>query len=358
MNTRLIRLRRSLFGFVSLFLSHLFLIFIVLLLIAGLYLGTKTKSLLAQFGLSNLSLVSFIKSPAKTLATTDGRTNFLIMGIRGQGADSPDLTDTMLVVSYSHKDKTATLISIPRDLWVNSLKTKINSVYHYGQFKDSKGGGIKLTQSAISETLGLPIHYSAVVDFSFFKKAIDLVGGIDINVTTAFTDTQFPVPGMEKALPIASRFETISFSAGWQHLDGDLALKFVRSRHAEGEEGTDIARDRRQQQVIAALKQKLSTPKFFMSRDNLAKLYTLIQENTDTNITEKLYPSLLRLAVDTMRQPIREVVISYLPDEAGFAILDNPPVSTIYLNQWVLVARDNNWMALAQYIQNKLSGAQ
>jgi len=354
MKTKLIRLRRFLFGLTSLFFRHLILL--AFLIITGLVilLGFKTKGFLQEAGLGNISLFTFFKNPQTVLDSTNNRTNFLILGIRGEGADSPDLTDTLLVLSYSYSDQQATLISVPRDLWVSSLKTKINSVYHYGQFREPNGGGILLAQSAILETLGLPIHYTAVIDFSLFQKAIDRMGGVDVEVVTGFTDREFPIPGLENALPESSRYETITFSPGRQHLTGATALKFVRSRHAEGDEGTDIARDRRQQQVVAALIQKLKAPAFFLSRRNLISFYGLIRENLDTNLGERLYPALVRIGLDSYRHPPKRIILSYQPDESGVAILENPSVSPLYLNQWVLIARDNNWSALAQYLKNKL----
>ncbi|HLE49606.1 MAG TPA: LCP family protein, partial [Patescibacteria group bacterium] len=132
MKTKLIRLRRSLFSLLSYFFRHLILL--AFLIVTGLviFLGFKTKGFLQEAGLGNISLFTFFKNPQTVLAATNNRTNFLILGIRGEGSDSPDLTDTMLVLSYSYSDQQATLISVPRDLWVSSLKTKINSVYHYG----------------------------------------------------------------------------------------------------------------------------------------------------------------------------------------------------------------------------------
>jgi len=345
MNGKIIRLRRSLFSIVSFLVRHLALILLLLFLSALLFLGIKTKKILTQAGLGQ-----FIP-----LESTNSRTNFLIMGIRGEGSDSPDLTDTLLVVSYSHPDKQISLVSIPRDLWVSSLKTKINAVYHYGQFKDENGGGIKLAQSAILETLGLPIHYSAVINFTIFREAIDLVGGIDVSVANTFTDNQFPIEGKENALPVSSRYESITFTAGPNHMDGTTALKFVRSRHAQGEEGTDIDRDRRQQLVISALKQKVFTIGFLTDRSKLTALYKLLKNRLDTNLTENLYPSLARLAFDSYRHPQKTIVLSYTPDNQGVTVLENPPVSNTYLNQWVLIAKDNNWPALAQYLSNKLN---
>ncbi len=354
MNSRIIRLRRALFGLVSFLLHHLIFIFVSLIIYGLIFLGIKTQVALSQAGLGRLDLFTFLKSPDKVLESTDDRTNFLILGIRGEGTDSPDLTDTMLVVSYSHKDKRVSLISTPRDIWVNSLKTKINSTYHYGQFKDSNGGGIKLTQSAILETLGLPIHYTAVINFTIFREAIDLIGGIDVNVANSFTDKLFPIEGMENALPVGARYETITFKAGPNHMDGTTALKFVRSRQAEGDEGTDIARDNRQQLVITALKQKLLSPTFLLNRNKLISFYKILKGHLDTNIDEKVYPSLVRIALDSYHNHTRKITLSYTPDKNGVTILENPPISSTYLNQWVLIAKDKNWPALQQYLKNKL----
>lgn len=354
MKSGIVRFRRSLYGASSFFLNHLVLWILLLGFGLILFAGFKAKSIISEVGLGHLNFLNFFKSPAELLDSTNNRTNFLLLGIRGEGSDSPDLTDTLLVFSYSHTDKTGSLISIPRDLWVNSLKTKINSVYHYGEFQEPNGGGIKLVQSAVLETLGLPIHYSAVVDFQIFRELIDLVGGVDVNVARSFTDTRYPVEGRENALPIESRFETVTFNAGLQHMDGDTALKFVRSRQAEGEEGTDIARDRRQQLVITALRQKISQPEYFLKKDNLISLYNLLNSNIKTNLDETLYPSLARLMFDVRGNPIKQIVLSYEPDETGVAILENPRPSLTYLNQWVLIAKDNNWPALAQYLKNKL----
>jgi|CXWL01.1.fsa_nt_gi LCP family protein required for cell wall assembly len=354
MNTRLIRLRRSLYSLAAFFFRHVILFILILLAGLLLILGQKTRSLLVDTGLGKVDILTFFRSQKQILENTGDRTNFLILGVRGEGDDSPDLTDTMLVISYSHSDNQASLISIPRDLWVNSLKTKINSVYHYGRFRESRGGGILLAQSAVLETLGLPIHYTAVVDFSLFRQAIDLVGGVTVDVAAAFTDDQFPIEGKEDALPVSARYETISFAKGPQAMDGVLALKFVRSRHAPGDEGTDIARDRRQQLVIGALIQKIKNPSFFLKSQKIISLYRLVNDHLETNLSPDLYPALVRLAFDSYRHSPEKIALSYLPDEDGVSILENPPVSSLYQNQWVLIARDNNWSALAQYLQNKL----
>lgn len=348
----LIRLRRFLFGAVSFLLSHLGLILLLILFLVLTWGVFQAKDILARSNIKPTRLLTFFKSPQSVLSSTNDRTNFLLLGERGEGEDSPDLTDVMLIVSYSHKNHDLALISIPRDLWVDSLKTKINSVYHYGKEKGDQNG-IKLTQTAILETVGLPIHYTAVIDFALFQDVVDLVGGIDVDVQHSFTDKLFPIPGKETALPISSRYETITFNAGLQHMDGVTALKFVRSRHAEGDEGTDIARSARQHLVVSAIRQKIVDPKFFLNKDKVSALYQVLMKHTDTNISPDLYPSLARLVFDSRSKSTKEINLSYTPDSQGVAILENPTVSK-YGGQWVLIARDGNWLALQQYIRNQL----
>jgi LCP family protein required for cell wall assembly len=263
----------------------------------------------------------------------------------------------MILVSYSHLSKQLSLLSVPRDLWITSLQTKINSVYHYGKFKE-EGGGTRLVKSAVLETLGLPVHYVAVVDFNFFKKVIDTIGGIDVNVEHAFVDNKFPLPGQETALPIASRYETISFEKGPNHFNGDQALKFVRSRNADSEEGTDTARNQRQQLVIQSIKEKVFTKDFFMNSKNFESLYQVFKETIETDVTSDLYPSLARLLFDSRSKELNQIEIGMEKDKNDLVVLESPRPSYLYKNQWVLIAKDNNWKALKQYLQNRLDGKQ
>ncbi len=222
---------------------------------------------------------SFLSSSHEDLKATDGRTNILLLGIGGVNHDGPDLTDTMLVASIDLKTFDTILISIPRDIWVDSISAKINSAYAYGE-ESKKGGGKILAQSAVSEVLGIPIHYVIRIDFSGFKKAVDLIGGVDIGVEKAFDDFEYPIEGKdydtcgytEKMIeepntlgrsasasaqkliyldkngnqppegvnPYSCRFEHLHFDAGLQHMDGTLALKYVRSRKGTNGEGHNV----------------------------------------------------------------------------------------------------------------------
>ena len=327
------------------------------ILLSGLgILGLQAYRFLASHNVTPVDLLGFFGSPVQPLDSTDGVTNILLLGIRGEGSDSPNLSDTIIVFSFNHDTKKAAILSVPRDLWVPSIKAKINTAYYYGE-EATVGGGIKFAQGAILEDLGLPIHYTAVVNFSLFKQAVDLAGGVDVDVNPGFTDTEFPIPGRENALPIASRYETITFPLGLNHLDGDTSLKFVRSRHSVGEEGTDFARSKRQQQVISSLRQKFLTPSFLLDRSKVTQLMDIVSKNLKTNISENLYPTLAKLALDSKNNTIKNIALTNTPDDQGISILFNPPVAK-YNNEWVLIPKDNNWNTLKQYIKNKLQTVQ
>lgn len=358
MKIRHIRLGR-LFVHLASFLRRYLSVFLILLAVAFLgFVGYRVSRVLRGLHVMPQDLLSFFGTPSENLDSTNGVTNFLLLGIRGEGSDSPNLSDTIIVLSYNHDTQAATIISVPRDLWVPSLQAKINTAYYYGLEKDaSPSSGIKMAQAAILEDLGLPIHYTAVINFALFKETVDLVGGVDVNVDPGFTDTEFPIPGRENAMPISSRYETITFATGSAHMDGETALKFVRSRHSTGTEGTDFARSHRQQQVIAALKQKMLTADFLLNQSQVDSFFVILDRNLKTNISQSLYPTLAKIALETKDNPIRSFGLSNLPDENGIAILYNPPIKQ-YKGEWVLIAKDNNWNALKKYISNRLSGAQ
>src|SRR3990167_5619174 len=210
----------------------------------------------------------FVFTPEKKIATTAGRTDILIMGKAGEGHTAPDLTDTIIFVSVSHIDSSVILLSLPRDIWIPSLRAKLNSAYYWGNQKQEKGGLI-LAKSSTEEIVGKPIHYGIIVDFSGFKRIIDVLGGIKVEVQTSFIDEKYPIAGRENDEcdgdpDFKCRYESVKFDAGVQSMDGETALKFVRSRNAEGDEGTDLARSARQQKVIAATKDRVLKPDVFL----------------------------------------------------------------------------------------------
>ncbi|MBI3379514.1 LCP family protein [Candidatus Gottesmanbacteria bacterium] len=286
-----------------------------------------------------------------------GRTNIILLGIGGGQHEGGDLTDAMIFFSIDYQKKDIVEVSVPRDLWSVTLKDKINTAYHYGEEK-KKGGGLILAKAIVEEIVGQPVHYAWLIDFSGFKKLIDLVGGVDIDVKNPFIDKEYPIESKENDFcggdpTFACRYETLKFDGGLQHMDGEKALKFVRSRHAEGEEGTDFARSRRQQLVISSLKNRLLKPKFFWQNlKHAEKLFSAFDDATDTdmNLSEQIL--FLKSFLKLPEQNIRKIVLDNGDDEKGIkGFLVNPPVWQ-YNGEWLLIPRkgEGNFDEIHNYI--------
>lgn len=307
------------------------------------------------------------------LPSHSGRINFLVLGIAGGSHDGADLTDTIIFASLSPSQKRLDLVSLPRDLWVPTLKSKINAAYSFGVSKKGIPSGLLLASSSVSEIIGQPIDFTILVDFSTFTKAIDLVGGIDVQVEHSFTDKFYPIAGKEndncglpdvqaaaKAASITDdasaanafpcRYEQLKFAAGQVHLDGPTALKFARSRHSEDlEEGTDFARSARQAKVIAAFKQRLFS-KYVISHPQIYQdLYKLAASSVVSDIPNDYYPALGKLAAQSQGVKIASSSISQ-PGQVY-----NPPISEKYNSQWVLLPLDNNPQVIFDFVSSRLN---
>src|SRR5690606_17112238 len=112
----------------------------------------------------------------------------------------------------------------------------------------------------------------------------DAVGGVDVNVERAFVDYEYPIEGRENAYPISSRYKTLDFKVGMQHMDGQTALEYARSRHAAGVEGTDFARSQRQQKVITAFKDKVFSTKTLTNPSALLNIASSLGESFSTTL--------------------------------------------------------------------------
>ncbi len=328
-------------------------IFIALLVLIGAIIVIRTGIAFSRnLGIKGRDVLNAAKDPSEFIASTDGLTNFLILGIRGESVDAPDLTDTMIVASFHHLPKKITLLSIARDLWVPSLRAKINSAYHFGEEK-ATGSGLISAKGSTQEVIGIPIHYTVLLNFQGFVDFIDLIGGVDINVKNPFVDHLYPIPGKENSEPESSRYQMVEFRVGQQTLTGDMALKFVRSRHAQGPEGTDFARSARQHQVITAIKDKVLSTNLLLNPEKQKQALEIFKNNFLTDITPDLFPVMIRLALESNKFPVENIDLSTEKTASNPAILENPP-SKNYFGQWVLIPKDGNYQALSQYIRNKL----
>lgn len=287
-----------------------------------------------------------VKSPTDILKSTSNRTNVLLLGIGGDGHEGGDLTDSILLASFNLADNKVNLISIPRDLWVISMQAKVNTAYHYGN-EQRENGGRDLAKSAVAEILGIPVHYSVVLDFQGFVRAIDIVGGVDVNVERTFDDYKYPIPGMETAEPESARYEHIHFDAGPAHLDGAMALKFARSRHAEGDEGTDFARAARQEKIILAFRNQVFSTQTLFSSTILKDLKDNVGNSIDTDIGEIEQGSFLKVFL----------ALGNMDNVASIPLTDlfkNPKSTKAYGGQWVLIPT-TSWEDIHAYVAKNLA---
>lgn len=308
--------------------------------------------LLFTFYFSFLKVIRFARGLNFIPKATQGRTNILLLGMGGEGHEAKDLTDTIIFLSLNFKTSKTLMLSLPRDIWIPSMRAKINTAYHYGEEKQPggpaspQGGGLILAKAAVSEILGQPIHYAVALDFDGFVKAVDVFEGVEIEVEKSFDDYRYPILGRENDdcdgdPEFACRYEHLYFEAGWQTMDGQRALKYVRSRNAEGEEGTDFARSRRQQRLLLAVRNKIFSPKTIFRPGKLRELIEVLKQSIKTDITPNDYPGLAKLTLKFKPEKMRTEVLDFLV---------NPPLSATYDYHWVLVPPTSSWQEVHDYV--------
>lgn len=223
-----------------------------------------------------------------------------LLGYGGGGHDGGLLTDSIIVVMIDYDREQINLISIPRDIWImlpvkndQKIGYKINAAYAIGsddrnyrdkpdQFTGESGGG-EMAKYALEQVLGYKVDRFIALDFAGFAKSIDVLGGVDIFVPVSFVDEFYPVEaeknntcgkseeemtsltatlsGEKLEQAFFCRFEVLDFARGKTHMDGETALKYVRSRHS-ATQGGDFARSERQKSLILAVKDRVLSLNF------------------------------------------------------------------------------------------------
>jgi polyisoprenyl-teichoic acid--peptidoglycan teichoic acid transferase len=212
-----------------------------------------------------------------------GRINVLVMGLdrRPSEGNAATRTDTMFVMSIDQSSKTARGLAMPRDLYVDiptkgggSFKERINTAYEYGENGNYPGGGAALVKKTVENLLGIKINYYVVIDFQGFKQLIDLIGGIDVDVTTAVNDPFYS--DTEKL----NDFYPCVFNVGVHHMNGTDALCFARTRR----NSSDLERIQRQQRIIFAALDKATQLKLLADPRNLIGMWKNYKSTVQTDV--------------------------------------------------------------------------
>lgn len=207
-----------------------------------------------------------------------GRMNILLIGLDGTATNYQRAAraDAIAVLGVNFSEKTARLLSIPRDLWVplpglpenRRPENKINTAYVWGEADDLPGGGPGYLATIITWTFNLRIDRFAVVNFASFVNAVDAIGGIDIDVPKQIHDEHYPLSDGSTMI--------VDIPEGWVHMDGEAALIYGRTRHQDG----DFNRMRRQQSVLMAVRDKVLSPEALPYLPALAQaLYGTVYTN-------------------------------------------------------------------------------
>jgi len=284
---------------------------------------------------------------------------------------------------------------------------KVNHANAFGEL-DGTGSGPILASSVIGEVLDEEIPYYVRIDFNGFADIIDDMGGIDVYVEKGFTDPTYPTHGKENtecasetvtapaisetspssltsptsptspsspsspsspasltspsspssltspsspsspsssSIDYSCRFEVLTFQEGWTHLNGDMALKFVRSRHGTNGEGSDFARSARQQKVLLAIKDKVFSASTFLNPSRISRLLETLRANIATNLDVS---EILRLAKSVKKMQEGELV-HHVIDASD----DSPLYATVLNGAYVLLPKNDDWKPLqtiAEYI--------
>jgi len=280
------------------------------------------------------------------IGENNDRINILLIGMGGQGHEGGTLADTIILGSFKPSTDQVAMMSIPRDLSVKTSNynwIKINAINAYAERDEAGSGGVEMTR-ALSELLADDINYYVTVDFSGFERLIDEFGGVDIYVERDLVDSQYPIRGKENVFPIENRYEVLNIKKGQQHMDGALALKYARSRHAYGLEGSDFARSKRQQKILSALKEKVFSIDTIFNPKKINSLLTAYNEHIYTNL--EIW-QILKLTQMTKNVDTTKIINQTLSDAPG-GLVHAQIVNTAY----ILIPNDGNFSAIKELWKN------
>ncbi|MEJ2441499.1 MAG: LCP family protein, partial [Patescibacteria group bacterium] len=275
-------------------------------------------------------------------------------------------------------EKKVVMISIPRDLWIalpvdydNKRNYKINAAYAIGSdevkypnkkpiYRGELGGG-ELAKYAASVVTGLDVGHFISVDFSGLVDAIDLLGGIEVDVPHPFDDYFYPVKGLENETcgkspeeiadfhakysgfqlekQFECRYEHLHFEKGKQEMDGETALKFVRSRHSD-QYGGDFARSERQHAILSGIKDKLIS---IDAVSQASPIFKKLVESVKTDLDSDTIKQILTIIGSPSDYEISHI---YLTEDNVFYS------STSSGGQFILIPREgvNEWNGVHRFI--------
>lgn len=267
-----------------------------------------------------------------SIVTPQNKINIMVMGV-DERSDDTGRSDTLFVVTIDTNTKDVAMLSIPRDTRVKIPGhgwDKINHAYAYG--------GHKLTQQAVEGLLGIKMDHYITINIAGFKKIIDAVGGVTIDVEKRMYYSDPYDDNGEDHGPFV-----IDLRPGVQRMDGRMAIQYVRYRDEEG----DIGRVERQQKFLKALMKEVASPSV------ITKIPAIVREvnsvvNSDMSTTEML--NLAKTLNDASKNGLRTDMVPGKPafiDEISYWLPDVMALRK-HVAQTLGVAMEEKYVATTQ----------
>lgn len=328
-------------------------LFILLLLVGGFVAGKFIYNAHKLFGGNLLGVLHTTKLKGED----QGRVNILLAG---NSADDPghsgaNLTDSIMLVSIDTKNNKMFMLSIPRDLWVdvNGSHSKINEAYVAGEDEDFSesgypNGGMGQLEQVVSENLGIPIHYYALIDYNALKQAVDAVGGVDLTIKS-----DDPRGLYDPNIDWTTKGPLVKLTNGPHHLNGQQALDLARARgdayNSYGFAAGDFDRTENQRSLLVALKSRAVSAGTVSNPAKLTKLSDAIGNNVKTDF--KL-PEVHRLY--DLTKNINDIKSLSLNDDNGKNLLKSYGTPS---GQSALIpaAGIDNWYEIQSFVNRQTS---
>lgn len=344
----------------------IFILIVIILAVVGGVMLYKAGWTLNKMSLKGNIFSSLVRSlpgvESKLQGEDEGRINIALLGMRGENVPGGGLlADTIMVVSIKPAENKVSMISIPRDTYVDNpgwgTKTKINAVYAAGE-ENGKQQGIDDMEKVLSDITGVPIHYGISINFKGFVDLIDALGGIDITLNETFTESVqfqephvcdpnvYTVPTGEYEIKKSGRTGKIkatyplcypdpqyrecggnfTLPAGKNHLDGKTALCYVRSRLTSN----DFERAKRQQIVLQLIKDKALSIGTLADFGKVSNIFNALGNNVRTDMEpwemKRMFDTYQKMQNPTIKQKVLEnteegLLYSQESQETGYILL-------------------------------------
>jgi len=334
------------------FLIAISIFFIVVILLVAYKVGRTVTIIGSGEDVTTQEIISlFPELPERE----EDRIDILLIGIRGfnggedEGGNGEFLTDTIILASFNTVTDVASVVSIPRDLYViipGYGKEKINAAYIIGESKQGRDG-LQLMKALVSNITGVYVDHAALVNFSGFEKIVDHLGGIVIYRDTPFSEPkQWRQDGKDgnpywrlreevatSTLPVSSSTTEASATtteatptviteqywefyvpAGANIMNSEDVLYYARSRYSS----SDFDRMRRQQEVISAIKSKALNLGMLANPVKIFNILDILGDNVRMDISISQMKELMELAQQVKLQDFKQAVLD--SSEAGLLV--------------------------------------